>query len=122
MDEAVWVATVFSKNRDRLLEGEIASLFFAGVLAQARAADLLSDEHFSVDGTLIEAWASQKSFQRKDAKREAAAGRSGESDGELSRRNAQQRNTRIDHGSRRTTSPQERRARGEVSLLRQCAD
>jgi len=66
MDEPVWVATVFSKNRDRLLEGEIASLFFAGVLAQARSADLLSDEHFSVDGTLIEAWASQKSFQRKD--------------------------------------------------------
>jgi transposase len=67
MDEPVWVATVFSKNRDRLLEGEIASLFFAGVLEQARSADLLSDEHFSVDGTLIEAWASQKSFQRKDA-------------------------------------------------------
>jgi len=66
MDEPVWVATVFSKNRDRLLEGEIASLFFAGVLEQARSADLLSDEHFSVDGTLIEAWASQKSFQRKD--------------------------------------------------------
>ena len=66
MDEPVWVATVFTKNRDRLLEGEIAGLFFAGVWAQARAADLLSDEHFSVDGTLIEAWASQKSFQRKD--------------------------------------------------------
>jgi transposase len=66
MDEPVWVATVFTKNRDRLVEGEIASLFFASVLAQARAADLLSDEHFSVDGTLIEAWASQKSFQRKD--------------------------------------------------------
>jgi len=66
MDEPVWVATVFTKNRDRLLEGEIASLFFAGVLAQARAADLLSDEHFSVDGTLIEAWAGQKSFRRKD--------------------------------------------------------
>ena len=67
MDEPVWVPTVFTKNRDRLLEGEIASLFFAGVLAQARLADLLSDEHFSVDGTLIEAWASQKSFQRKDS-------------------------------------------------------
>ena len=66
MDEPVWVATVFTKNRERLLEGEIAGLFFAGVLAQARAADLLSDEHFSVDGTLIEAWASQKSFQRKE--------------------------------------------------------
>jgi len=65
-DEPVWVAGVFTKNRDRLLEGEIASLFFAGVLAQARSADLLSDEHFSVDGTLLEAWASQKSFQRKE--------------------------------------------------------
>ncbi len=68
MDEAVWVPTVFSKNRDRLLKGEIAEKFFAQVLQQARARDLLSDEHFSVDGTLIEAWASQKSFQRKDLK------------------------------------------------------
>ena len=66
MDDAVWVPTVFSKNRDRLLEGDIAEKFFANVLAQARSANLLSDEHFSVDGTLIEAWASQKSFQRKD--------------------------------------------------------
>src|SRR5881394_441885 len=66
MDEAVWVPTVFTKNRDRLLEGEISEKFFQLVLAQAREADLLSDEHFSVDGTLIEAWASHKSFQRKD--------------------------------------------------------
>ena len=66
IDEPVWVPTVFSKNRDRLLEGDIAAKFFAQVLDQARADDLLSDEHFSVDGTLIEAWASQKSFQRKD--------------------------------------------------------
>ena len=66
MDEPVWVPTVFSKNRDRLLEGDIAERFFEEVLKQAREADLLSEEHFSVDGTLIEAWASQKSFQRKD--------------------------------------------------------
>src|SRR6202171_3832277 len=66
MDEPVWVPTVFSKNRDRWLAGEIASKFFAQVLEQARASDLLSEEHFSVDGTLIEAWASQKSFQCKD--------------------------------------------------------
>jgi transposase len=66
MDEAVWVPTVFSKNRDRLMEGEIAEKFFHQVLEQANAAGLVSDEHFSVDGTLIEAWASQKSFQRKD--------------------------------------------------------
>jgi len=65
MDEPVWVPTVFSKNRDRLLEGDIAEQFFAQVLEQARDAKLLSDEHFSVDGTLIEAWASQKSFQKK---------------------------------------------------------
>src|SRR5438067_10465470 len=66
MDEPVWVPTVFSKNRDRLLEADIAERFFEEVLKQAREPDLLSDEHFSVDGTLIEAWASQKSFQRKD--------------------------------------------------------
>src|ERR1700758_623429 len=66
MDEPVWVPTVFSKNRDRLMEGDIAEKFFAQVLNQAREADLLSDEHFSVDGTLIEAWAGQKNFQRKD--------------------------------------------------------
>ncbi|MCH9047296.1 MAG: IS5 family transposase [SAR324 cluster bacterium] len=66
MDDAVWDVTVFTKNRDRLLEGEVAQGFFEAVLAQARAAKLLSDEHFTVDGTLIEAWASHKSFRRKD--------------------------------------------------------
>ena len=66
MDDVVWVPTVFTKNRDRLLEGEIAKAFFARVLDQARQHHLLSDEHFTVDGTLIEAWASQKSFRRKD--------------------------------------------------------
>src|SRR6202047_2807162 len=65
MDEPVWVPTVFSKNRDRLLIGDIAERLFEEVLKQAREAGLLSEEHFSVDGTLIEAWASQKSFQRK---------------------------------------------------------
>lgn len=66
LDERVWVPTVFTKNRDRLLEGEIARAFLAGVVAEARRRGLLSDEHFTVDGTLIEAWASQKSFQPKD--------------------------------------------------------
>ena len=65
IDDPVWVPTVFSKNRDRLLEGEVAEGFFAEVLGQGRALGLLSSEHFTVDGTLIEAWASQKSFQRK---------------------------------------------------------
>jgi hypothetical protein len=63
----VWDATVFTKNRDRLLDGDIAAAFFAEVLAQAEAAGLVSDEHFSVDGTLLEAWASQKSFRRRSA-------------------------------------------------------
>jgi transposase len=66
MDEPVWNPTVFSKNRDRLLEGDIAQAFFAGVLQQARQRDLLSDEHFTVDGTLLQAWASRKSYQKKD--------------------------------------------------------
>jgi transposase len=65
MDDAVWDATVFSKNRERLIAGEIAEAFLAAVLGQARQAQLLSDEHFSVDGTLVQAWAGQKSFQRK---------------------------------------------------------
>jgi transposase len=66
MDESVWVPTVFSKNRERLMNGDVAEKFFDQILEQAGAAGLISDEHFSVDGTLIEAWASQKSFQRKD--------------------------------------------------------
>ena len=64
MDEPIWVPTVFTKNRDRLLQHAVAHSFFQRVVA--RAADLMSDEHFTVDGTLLEAWASQKSFQRKD--------------------------------------------------------
>jgi transposase len=65
LDEPVWVATVFSKNRERLLEGQIASKFFQSVVQQARAKGLMSDEHFSVDSTLIEACAGAKSFQPK---------------------------------------------------------
>jgi transposase len=67
MDDPVWVPTVFTKNRDRLLEGEVAEAFFARVLEQARKKRLLSSEHFTVDGTLIESWAGQKSFRRKDS-------------------------------------------------------
>ena len=66
MDDDIWTPTVFSKNRDRLLEGDIAQAFFLEVLAEARAAGLLSDEHFTVDGTLLEAWASQKRVRPQD--------------------------------------------------------
>jgi transposase len=65
-DDPIWVPTVFSKNRDRLLGGEVAQSFFTKVLAQAGERHLLSNEHFTVDGTLIEAWASQKSFRPKN--------------------------------------------------------
>src|SRR5882724_9800984 len=67
MDDPIWDATVFTKNRERLLRGDIARAFFERVRAQAEQRGLLSDEHFTVDGTLIDAWASLKSFQRKDA-------------------------------------------------------
>jgi len=66
MDDGIWDATVFTKNRQRLLDGDIADAFFAAVLKQARQRDLLSDEHFTVDGTLLEAWAGQKSFRAVD--------------------------------------------------------
>jgi transposase len=68
LDDAVWDATVFTKNRDRLLEAEVAKEFLARAVGQAREKGWTSDEHFSVDGTLQEAWASGKSFQRKDKK------------------------------------------------------
>src|SRR5450631_1580036 len=73
MDDGVWDVTVFTKNRERLLEDEIAEAFFEQVVEQARAKELLSDEHFTVDGTLVQAWAGQKSFRakKKGARREA---------------------------------------------------
>jgi transposase len=65
LDDPIWDATTFTKNRDRLLDGDVADAFFAEVLAAIKADGLLSDEHFTVDGTLLEAWASQKSFKPK---------------------------------------------------------
>jgi transposase len=66
LDDAVWSPTTFTKNRDRLLDGDIAAAFFAAVLIHADTERLLSDDHFTVDGTLVEAWASQKSFRPRD--------------------------------------------------------
>ena len=81
MDDPVWDATTFTKNRDRLLAGEIATRFLAVVLAQPKVKALLSDEHFSVDGTLLEAWASTKSFRPKDGSAPPPdPGRNGEQD------------------------------------------
>ena len=81
VDDAVWVPTVFSKNRERLLEAEVARKFLAELLNHREVRGLLSDEHFSVDGTQITAWASMKSFQPKDGSGEPpTAGRNGERD------------------------------------------
>jgi transposase len=83
IDDAVWDHSVFSKNRDRLLEGEIAAKFLNAILAQPLVKRLLSAEHFSVDGTLIEAWASMKSFKPKDGANDPPAeggGRNKEAD------------------------------------------
>ena len=83
VDDAAWDHSVFSKNRDRLLEGDIAAKFLAAVLAQSKVKKLLSSDHFSVDGTLIEAWASMKSVKPKDGSGEPPApggGRNAEAD------------------------------------------
>ena len=69
LDDRVWDATTFTKNRDRLLDGDIADAFFAEVLDAIKQEGLLSDEHFTVDGTLLEAWASQKSVKPKGTSR-----------------------------------------------------
>ena len=81
VDEAVWVPTVFTKNRDRLLEADVARKFLAELLGHEQVRKLLSDEHFSVDGTQVQAWASMKSFRAKDGSDEPPGpGRNGERD------------------------------------------
>ena len=113
MDAAIWDATVFTKNRDRLLEGDVATRFLAAVVAQARGRDLLSDEHFSVDGTLIDAWASMKSFRPKgDDKDPPGPGRNAERDFRGEKRSNQT------HAS--TTDPEAklyRKANGQSSRM-----
>jgi transposase len=104
MDAPIWVPTVFTKNRDRLLEGDIARAFMAALLNLPQVRSLLSDEHFSVDGTLIEAWASIKSFRRHDGQDEPPSpGRNGPRDFHGEKR------TNDTHAS--TTDPDARLAR-----------
>jgi transposase len=114
MDDTVWDATVFSKNRDRLLAGDIARRFLEQVVAQARDRELVSDEHFSVDGTLIEAWASQKSFKKKDDVRKGRGGRGRNVDVDF------RGETRCNQTHESTTDPQARlyrKARGHEAKL-----
>ena len=117
MDEAVWNHAVFSKNRERLLNEEIAESFFQRVLERARPH--MSDEHFTVDGTLIEAWASQKSFRRKGREGEPAGTGRG---GRLSRREAEEPDPRIDDRSRCSVIQEVQRQRGEARLPGTCID
>ena len=105
IDDAVWDHSTFSKNRDRLLEQEISRRFLEEVLQQARQSRLLSDEHFTVDGTFIEAWASQKSFQRKDGTDDPPPGAG--------------RNAKADfHGEQRTNETHESKTDPDARLMR----
>jgi transposase len=117
MDDPVWVASTFSKNRDRLLDGEVARAFLAGVVEEARSRRLLSDEHFTVDGTLLEAWASQKSFRPKDEPQDPGAGGRNEARDFRGEKRSNQT-----HAS--TTDPDSRLARkkGKESRLSYCAN
>jgi hypothetical protein len=92
--------TVFTKNRDRLLDGRIAQAFFDQVLQRARTAGLLSDDHFTVDGTLIEAWASHKSFKRKDTPPEPPQGKNPDADFKKEKRSNKTRQSTTDPEAR----------------------
>jgi transposase len=105
MDEGVWDPTVYSKNRERMLKADMARLFFQAVVQEARGEGLLSDEHFSVDGTLIEAWASQKSFQKKDTGESGKPGDGG--------------NVAVDfHGEQRTNETHESKTDPDARLYK----
>jgi transposase len=96
IDDPVWDHSTFSKNRDRLLAGDVAAGFLTTLLDRPKVRRLLSSEHFSVDGTLIQAWASMKSFRPKDDPADpSGGGRNGTHD--FPRRAAQQRQPRLDH-------------------------
>lgn len=116
VDAAVWHHSVFSKNRDRLLEGDIAARFLVAVLDQPRVKKLLSTDHFTVDGTLIEAWASLKSFKPRDGSEPpAGGGRNAEADFRGKKRSNE---THVDDGSRCTALSQGTRPRqGGQALL-----
>ena len=123
MDDPIWDPTVFTKNRGRLLEGEIAQAFFQEVLALASEKNLTSDEHFTVDGTLIEAWAGHKSFRPRPGKRgkgpQDPGGSSGEDFHGQTRSNATHQ---IDDRPRSAPGPQGLRERGQAQLPGACSD
>jgi transposase len=121
IDAPAFDATTFSKNRQRLLDHEIADRFFAAVVRQAKLRRYVSSDHFSVDGTLLEAWASHKSFQPK---RQAlgAVGAGPQRRGELPRATPIESDARLDHGPRGPLGTQEQRHRREALLCGASAD
>lgn len=120
MDDAAWDHSTFSKNRDRLLEGDIAVKFLGAVLVQPRVKRLLSSDHFSVDGTLIEAWASIKSFKPKQASGNPSGG--GPSSGGQSAGSGGGRNAETDfHGERRSNATHSSTTDPEAKLYRKGA-
>jgi len=120
MDDVIWDVTMFTKNRERLLDGDIAEAFFQEVLQQARERNLLSDEHFTVDGTLLEAWASVKSCQRKDTKN-AVARRSWQCNGGLPRGEEVEPDARIEDGPECKDGTQRQGQRSKAELQRESA-
>ena len=123
VDDAAWDHSVFSKNRDRLLEGDIAAKFLAAVLAQPKVKKLLSTDHFSVDGTLIEAWASMKSVKPKGGSVEPPADGGGtQRRSGLPRPETIERDACLDHRSRRQALPQGAGQGGQAVLHGTWAD
>ena len=116
LDAPVWDVTVFTKNRDRLLAGQVATAFFEQVLAQATSHRLLSDEHFTVDGTRIEAWAGQKSFKQKT---DAAPGPPTDDPGNPNVDFRGERQTNATHAS--TTDPEARLYQRPRAMRPRCA-
>jgi transposase len=113
IDDRVWVPTTFSKNRDRLLEGQVAKAFLAAVVAEAKRRDVVSDDHFTVDGTLMEAWASQKSFRPKDEEPgDGPQGRNPEADFRKEKRSNETHESKTDPDARLA-----RKANGQEARL-----
>jgi transposase len=117
LDDAIWDATVFTKNRQRLLDGDIADAFFAAVLKQARQRDMLSDEHFTVDGTLLEAWAGQKSFRRVDDKQPPPAAGTGEGSNPTVNFHGEKRSNETHCSTTDPDAMQARKSRGTGAVL-----
>ncbi|MDR6304598.1 transposase [Nitrobacter vulgaris] len=123
VDDPAWDHSVFSKNRDRLLEGDIAAKFLSAVLAQPKVKKLLSNDHFSVDGTLIEAWASMKKCQTEGRLWRAAGRRCrAQCRSRLPRREADQRHACLDHRSGRKALQEGQGQGGEAMLHGSWAD